>query len=282
MPESEKQEPRVSASESEASATPEQPRRPMTDWERQQARKRQEIALKRARQAVREADAERKEEIFEQVHVHREVQKPTTLKGKWENFRYHYGVATIVLLCVIGAVAFLVYDLATQTKYDMNMVLVTKQNYGNTEDNYDAVKQRLTQYMQDSNGDGQINIDLLAMVLDTEDEKADANMIAANQTKLMGSFSGDTDLVYLVDDTFYQQFLDDGIEFVDLSPYSDNPNVDGDRYAIRDDSDFSDLNGKEDLYLVIRALDNLTHKDKEEVQERYARDLEVVKQIIAE
>jgi len=282
MPESEKQEPRVSSSELEASATPEQPRRPMTDWERQQARKRQEIALKRARQAVREADAERKEEIFEQVHVHREAQKPTTLKGKWENFRYHYGIATIVLLCVIGAVAFLVYDLATQTKYDMNMVLVTKQNYSNIEDNYDAVKQHLTQYMQDSNGDGQVNIDLLAMVLDTEDEKADANMMAANQTKLMGSFSGGTDLVYLVDDTFYQQFLNDGIEFVDLSQYSDNPNVDGDRYAIRDDSDFSDLNGREDLYLVMRALDNVTQKDKEEVQERYARDLEVVKQIIAE
>lgn len=282
MPESEKQELRVSSSESEASTTPEQPHRPMTDWERQQARKQQEIALKRARQAVREADAERKEEIFEQVHVHREVQKPTTFKKKWENFRYHYGITTIVLLCVIGAVAFLVYDLATQTKYDMNMVLVTKQDYGNTEDNYDAMKQRLTQYMQDSNGDGQVNIDLLAMVLDTEDEKADANMVAANQTKLMGSFSGDTDLVYLVDDTFYQQFVNDGIEFVDLSQYSDNPNIDDDRYAIRNDSDFSDLNGKDDLYLVMRALDNLTQKDKEKVQERYARDLEVVKQIIGE
>ena len=55
------------------------------------------------------------------------IGKPTTIKGKWQNFWYHNKLVTLIVAFVVIVVSLLIWQLATKEKYDYTVTVVTSQ-----------------------------------------------------------------------------------------------------------------------------------------------------------
>lgn len=271
MPEEEKQD-----------GTEQQPaRRKLTQKEVEQLRRKRDLAYKRKLQEVRAAqDTEERQEIYGSLHRTHVEQKPATFKKKWENYWYHYKILTFAVVVAIAIVSWFVHDMVTTEKYDLNLMVLAAGPYG---EDYASLQQTLTPYMEDYDEDGNTDIYIENIELDREKmDEQDPQIVMAMTTKYTVALSSGENFMYLVDQQYYDFLKESEIKFVDLSQYSGAPGVEGDRYAIAGDADFAEVTSKDHLYLVMRDLENLPKNDKEKTIERYNREFEVLKKIIAE
>ncbi len=272
-------------------SVPEQtpPKRQMSDIERQKARQKRNLAFKKKQQILRDASPEDRERMYHAVHQNYEKRMqvkaletaPTTFRAKWENYWYHYKVPTIIAIILVVFVGYCVYSVVTKEKYDLSIMFVSAPEY-QIQDTA-PLEQALTKYTQDYDSNGEVNVTVDGLTYDPDGETTNMDYYTAVQARFTVSFSEGLNLVYIMDETIYDLTKNTlHVEYEDLSQYSDNPNIDGEKYYIKDDDDFSAIENRDGLVLVIRKLDNLKDKDKEETISRHAQELEVVKQIIAE
>lgn len=252
-----------------------------TERERAQAKKRQEIALKKQRQYLEQLSAEEKEQVYEKLHRAPVSIKPATPKDKLSNYWYHYKWMTIIAVFVVVIAAFFIHDMVTKEKYDLEMMLIAADAY-----DYETLNQTFqskTKYLDDWNQDGKTNILVTNVEMDMDNvDNADPNYHSAQVVKMSASFSDGTHMIYILDQKNYDMIMDENGKgmFEDLSQYSDHENVDGDKYSLKNDPDLSGLCKDEELFLVIRSLKSHPKSDKESVQKDHKQQLAFVKNIL--
>lgn len=262
--------------------------KPMTEKEREDRRRKRDIEYRKRIQAIKQATTpEEREAIYNSVHSkhvahQKKVElKPTTFKEKWANYWYHYKAMTFCILAIAALVILFVHDMLTKDKFDLEIMAITTS--ANANYSYEGVEETLTQYVEDVNKDDKKRVLIDPITLDDNPNgMEDANYRMAAVVKYQASVSEVYHIVYILDQVQYDDLKELGATFVDLSDYSDNSNVDGDKYYIKDDSDFESLPNRENLMLVVRDIQNSSKRNHKKTQEIYQRDLEVVKKIIAE
>lgn len=251
-------------------------KRPMTSEEITAVKRKREVVIKRARQALSTATKEEKEEIFKKVHLERTVEQPKTFKGKWDNFWYHYKLLVIGIVVIVGLATFLIYDIATKTKYDITIMLASSHELSTPIDNIEEFQTQISEYAKDYNSDNEINISLSDIRVN---ENADAMTLQANIAKFMVSLSSVNDIIYIFDENLYNQCVDQGATFVDLSQYFYNENIVSDKYYLKNDSRFSGILGYEDMFLVVRDV-NALGKIDDKMTTRYENAMDFVGNIV--
>ena len=90
--------------------------------------------------------------------------KPTTLKGRLENFWYHYKWHTVVGIALLLISAILFTQMATTPEYDVNMIYAGGYTFSRQEKDgevpYLTALKSLARVVYDYNGDGEVNINL--------------------------------------------------------------------------------------------------------------------------
>ena len=237
---------------------------------RLQSQRRQEAALRRQRQYLQTLSPEDREKLYAKKHRTHEEIKPKTLKEKLANYWYHYKWATIAGVFAVALAAFFIYDMATKEKYDFEVLFATTAYY-----NSEAVSETFEaadRYATDLDGDGTPNVSVLYVNMDAElADSGDPNYYMAQFVKFSAALSGGEDAVLVLDQANYDLLMgqDETLEFADLSQYSDNPAIEGDKYYIRDDPILGELDGGNDLFLVLRLPEDMKDQSKEKNQELY-------------
>lgn len=246
------------ANETEQTEQPEQQpvRRPLTEKERQIRQRQRDLEYLKRKQMIREAEnSEERARVYDSIHYNHIEAKPDTAIKKWENFWYHYKFTTIVIVIVVALVTWFVYDMVTNTRYDLSMGLVTYNTYNN---DYETLPQNWAKYLDDNTGDRKVNITLMAVEYDMEEAQKDQSSISYDEimvdtTHMSVMFLQDsTYFVLILDQNYYEYYTEKGIQFVDLSTLVENDAVVGDKYFIANDPDFAEFDGKDDCFLVLR------------------------------
>ncbi|MGI5958620.1 MAG: hypothetical protein ACOX60_04280 [Massiliimalia sp.] len=277
-------------------------RRPLTEEERAKLRHKREMELKRRQQVLKNGTPEEKEELFAKtMATHSAYQqkveiKPVTFRQKWSNYWYHYKTHTIAAVLGVLLVAFFVRDMVTKEKYDISIMAITN-NANYVVDYSDEMLASWSDYIEDVNGDGKCNVSIESVVMDQDETEVydtdeggetkttnveDPNQVMAYTVRYQASLGEVMHNVYLVDEENYDTLLENEVEFVDLSQYSDSANVDGDKYYVKDNPLFADFSNKDQLILVVRDVAHSSKSDKEKYVQQFEDDLEVVKKIMAE
>lgn len=254
-------------------------RRPMTAEEIALAKKRREVAIKRARQALSTATAEEKEEIFKKVHLDRKVEKPTTFKGKWDNFWYHYKLTVLLVVAVIGIGIWIAYDIINRKEYDLTIMVVTTDGYLTPPSDIDDFEKSISDYVKDFNSDGKKEVILSDLRVG---ENVDPMMLQGNIAKYTASIANVEDIIYIFNKESYDRCKEQGVVFEDLSKYSnnpDNPAIQGDKYSLKGDERFKKIVGYEDMYMVVRDIKTIGKTD-EEITNKYNNAIEFIKNIL--
>ena len=81
---------------------------------------------------------------------------PTTAKGKWENFWYHYKFPALLLAFVIVAAIVMTVQLLTRETYDYTVTLVTER--GLAPNTVELMKAELLPFAQDEDQNGEVSL----------------------------------------------------------------------------------------------------------------------------
>ena len=137
-----------------------------------------------------------------------EPYRPKTFKEKIINFWYHYKAAVIIGVVLLAIVSYGTYDWLTQTKYDLTVLLTTKEGYIPQEEQ-DYLISRLSPYVADVTGNGEVEILIINIY-------GAGNDMTASQ-KLMATLSTGDIAMLLTDDAMYVDYFEGlGTNFVDL------------------------------------------------------------------
>lgn len=248
------------------------------------AKKRQEAALKKQMQYINSLSPEEREKIYEIKHKAPIQVLPTTPKQKIANFWYHYKFAVIVAVFAVGLVAFFIHEIVTKQHYDIELMLASTQAY--PAEAIEETADQMTPYAADYDDDGTVNISIVNVQMgmsEEEQNQVDPNYYTAQFVKYSAGYSEGMYYIYIFDQANYDLLIEQGApEFVDLTQYSDNPNIEGDKYYIRNDPALKSLDNGNNLFLCIRPLEDLPDSDKKDVIERYKNELEFVKNLITQ
>ena len=109
--------------------------------------------------------------------------RPKGFKATVENFWYHYKFHTIVCLLLVITLAVSIAQCSTKTEYDYKIVVATK-SMPLTTTQLTALKNELTPYGTDLNGDGQVNILLVDCTMDSKQQKLQAILMSDTDVML--------------------------------------------------------------------------------------------------
>ncbi len=127
---------------------------------------------------------------------------PKTFKEKLEHLWFYHGVTIISLLLTTVVLAVLVTQCASRRKYDLKVVIYTS-NYIDVENN-DYISKYLAKHIDDINGDGNVDIQVLNCSYTANDKNAqyEYNMT----TKIQAIIAGEADaLLFITDDITYDK-----------------------------------------------------------------------------
>lgn len=167
------------------------------------------------------------EEIQEEK---REILVPTTLKGKWENFLYHYKkiMFAMMFLIIVGVVCIASFFLREQ--YDLSVIVISKNTYAGA----DALfVPSLRGFATDVNGNGTVELEFASYQVVSEGESA-SDMTAMTFTQIIGRLSECRDYLFLLDETGYENLKSIEVEFVPISSFAGCEGMEGDKYYLKD------------------------------------------------
>lgn len=170
--------------------------------------------------------------------------KPTTLKGKLENFWYHYKWHTIVSVVVVAIIGVLISQAVTAPKYDINIIYAGEYSFSRTGSNGDTAPfanaiDSLCRVTDDFDGNGEVKVNLMDYYVLTSEEiaamEAEGRGDEINHSRIMDNYqslgqamlTGDCCVVLFsraVYEDFYGRY-DDGAMFCDLTAYIPTDNL---------------------------------------------------------
>ena len=165
---------------------------------------------------------------------------PMTFKEKLENFWYHYKWHSIAAIFVCVALFVVVFQLATVTKYDLNVMYAGGYRFSRTSENgeipkYNTALESLARITEDYDDSGEIAIDLQDHYVLTAEEisalKAEGKGNSINESLIATDYkdlnlniiAGDYHVVFISEALFadYDKQYEGGL-FADLTPYLEN------------------------------------------------------------
>ncbi len=120
------------------------------------------------------------------------------LKNFWFYYKYH--ILAIVFLAFVLTIG--ISQCATKEKYDIEVVLFTYSTY--TGGQIDALEEQLELYGEDTNGDGEVNVQVIDCSYN-KDETADQQN--AKRSKLTALIAADSNaLLFITDEASFEYF----------------------------------------------------------------------------
>lgn len=140
-----------------------------------------------------------------------ELAKPLTFSEKIKNIWFHDKLAVIVVGMLVIAIALLITQCATKTKYDLTVVVFSHKMTGDP--NCDKMGEYLKPYCKDINGDGEINV---SVVNCSVNELRNSEHSYRNRTSMSSIIANDASaLLFITDESSYKYLmgLSDDISF---------------------------------------------------------------------
>lgn len=131
--------------------------------------------------------------------------KPDTLKGKWENFWYHYKWITIAVILALGIAGWFVYQQITANPADYEAVVVTEQPL--LPEETDALCALLASGGEDLDGDGTVEVSIENLNPSFYDEMA-PTVGHSDMQKLMSYLSTGDRMLFVFDKKSYDGFAE--------------------------------------------------------------------------
>lgn len=212
--------------------------------------------------------------------------KPKTAKEKFDNFWYHYRVIVLILFIIVIFLVNSYVQFLNPTIYDGGLAFVTETPF---DSNSLFVEQEWKKLCDDSNDDGEINLQVITAQLDVYNKyNMDPTLAEANVTKFMGNLAVMGNMLYVVDEVGYNVLLESGVILADLSSLVDSSLLtDGvDKYLLKG-TNLSQMVGignvLEDMYLCLISYDDFpdSRKKDEEIQKIWEDDVNFFKNLVA-
>ncbi len=151
-----------------------------------------------------------------------EIAAPLTFGEKLKNIWYHDKFAIIVIGIIIIAIAALITQCATKTKYDTTVVVFTHTMTGDP--NCEKIGEYLKPYCTDINGDGEVNINVVNCSINGLENSQHS---FTNRSKMQSLIATDASaLLFITDNDSYEYLmsLSNDIAFFDNEPikFDDN------------------------------------------------------------
>lgn len=205
----------------------------------------------------------------EMIHEVKEEKPKLSFWKKITNFLYHskwwLGI-TVFLVCIFG---YLIVDYIMKVRPDMIVMVLTDDE--TLQFSSEALSDYFEQYIEDTNGDGKVSVDIYPIPLNDATEQSD--YYTGNITKLSSQFQL-ADSIMLITDAKANQFImaDETLENLE-ELFPDNRNVRGTGFYLRH-TDFTEAIGYPDLVLdrdICISLRKVTktYDSEEEMQENY-------------
>ena len=145
---------------------------------------------------------------------------PLTFSEKIKNFWYHYKAQTIIITFLAIAFAICIQQCASKPNYDAEVILYSNNAY--SAEQVDLLTEYMTQFFNDTNGDGKVQI-VISDCSYTTDGTFDSTRANTLATKLNATIaSGFETQLYIVDSKYMEQLntlaQDYGGFFIDTVP----------------------------------------------------------------
>lgn len=127
--------------------------------------------------------------------------KPTTFRGKWQNFWYHNKLVTCIIAFVVIVAGVMIYQLVTKEHYDYTVTVVTSSGLPPT--TQAMLSDELMPYAQDIDGNGETNILINSIAI----HNAVGNDPYAGVQKLMTIIGSGDFMLYAVETDVYEKRL---------------------------------------------------------------------------
>ncbi len=128
---------------------------------------------------------------------------PLTFSEKLKNIWYHDKLAIIIVAILTIAIALLVTQCATKTKYDATVVVFTYSITGDP--NCVKIGEYLKPYCTDINGDGEVNVNVVNCSLDGKNDKSQYSY--TNRTKAQSLLANDASALLFITDSESYEYL---------------------------------------------------------------------------
>ncbi len=130
---------------------------------------------------------------------------PLTFSGKLKNYWYHYKLQTILTVFLAVALALCVHQCATKPSYDAEIILYNNNVY--SIEQVDLLTDYMTQFFEDTNGDGEVKI-VISDCSYTTDGTFDSNRMNTLATKLNATIASGVEAQLYILDAKTQKQLD--------------------------------------------------------------------------
>ena len=192
---------------------------------------------------------------------------PKTFKEKLEHLWFYHGVTIISLLLTTVVLAVLVTQCASRRKYDLKVVIYTS-NYIDVENN-DYISKYLAKHIDDINGDGNADIQVLncSYTANDKDAQYEYNMT----TKIQAIIAGEADaLLFITDEITHEKLTNISEEIFDSEPVK----LDKEFYKNCDKATYTRL--PEGLTISCRAIEGTTLEHNKNVKTFYKESRKIM------
>lgn len=122
---------------------------------------------------------------------------PKTFTEKIANFWYHYKFAAIFIVLSAAVLAVLITQCATRTKYDLTAVIYSNEF---VDENYNtAIGNYLAKYINDINGDGKVNIQVVNCTYEASKTASQYEMTVSQKFQTM-LVAEDSAMIFITND----------------------------------------------------------------------------------
>ena len=182
----------------------------MTQQEQDRKRLRETMEARRQRATGEEVVVEKEEPIV-----------PKTFQEKWQNFWFYYKNPVILGVIIAAIVIPFIYQLATPERFDATITVATEIPIDSAAD---PMKEVLTNYVQDYDGNGTPQLKIIMSQLDVNQKyTGEAQMVEASITRMAGYLTQHENFLFIVDKVAYNMIKSMGAVFADLTQWTDVP-----------------------------------------------------------
>lgn len=147
---------------------------------------------------------------------------PKTFTEKWENFWFHYKWHTIAVIFITIAIAIIITQCTTRTKYDLKLVFFTYNPV--LESQIVPIAEYFENYAEDTNKDGEINVQILNCSL--SNGKSDTQYKNSIYSKIQSLIVADPSALLFITDQesieYFKIFENSGGIFESTTPLPEN------------------------------------------------------------
>lgn len=195
-------------------------------------------------------------------------EKPKFGNKQWfENYWYHYKWHTIVGIIAVVVLAMFIKDIVSREKYDATVLLASRVPV--SYEQQEQIKSIMERYETDQDGNGDVNINLMAIQFPRDEYGANAQVQMAEQVKFMAELSTAEAFVYILDEYSANMLSQQGSPFMDLSEHSDKTTGAGERILLSEtvlgaDPMLSEI--ADSLWISFRGIENTPKKDDKTIE----------------